>query len=233
MARPYYQHDPSFVVQNTQMAAPQDAERTTTVTVTATVGPELSTMTIGRPWTTATPRVYTTLQRDWQSRGGDTFKVVEIYPPQYGHVVYPACRSHKGAIVGALFGGIAIGLVISTIALCAWRIRRNWRSRRANNRASDEAVRNGSPKESLAPREDILVNIPDAQPLMSGRHGSPKESLAPREDVLVNIPDAQPLMSGRHGSPKESLAPREDVLVSIPEEQPLMSGRPDEGRSGA
>jgi len=191
------------------MAAPQDVERTTTVTVTATVKPELSTMTIGSAWTTATPRVYTTLQHDWRSRGSDSFKVVEVYPPQYRHVVYPACRSHTGAIVGALFGGIAIGLVISTIALCAWRIRRNWRRRRANNRAFDEGIRNGSPK------------------------GSPKESLAPREDILVSIPEEQPLMSGRHGSPKESLAPREDVLVSIPEEQPLMSERPDEGGSRA
>ncbi|KAJ7509602.1 hypothetical protein B0H11DRAFT_2216508 [Mycena galericulata] len=81
---------------------------TTTVTVTATPSPELSTRTIGRPWTTAQPYVYTMTQPYYT-------EVQEVYPLQPAQRAYVRCSKHGGAIAGAFFGGLGLGLVICII----------------------------------------------------------------------------------------------------------------------
>ncbi|KAJ7509601.1 hypothetical protein B0H11DRAFT_1960262 [Mycena galericulata] len=96
-----------------QMFIPQEMAETTTVTVTATPSPELPTRTIGRPWTTATPHVYTMTY--WQP--GYHKQVQEVYPlqPAQRAYYYPQCSKHGGAIAGALSGGLGLGLIICII----------------------------------------------------------------------------------------------------------------------
>jgi hypothetical protein len=99
-----------------------------TVTVTQTPTVPVQTVTLGRPWTTATGSYYTrTLHYPTPS-----VAVFHQYPPQPQLYQQFSCHHDKraGAIAAAFFGGMAAGIVFLVIGMVIWRQRRRVREAR-------------------------------------------------------------------------------------------------------
>jgi hypothetical protein len=95
---------------------PHDAQQkaetvTTTIFMTVTPTTEMSTRTINRPWTTATPNLWTMRQPYYT-------EVQAYYPPQPTILYHRQCSKRGGAIAGSFFGGLGFGLIICVII--AW-----------------------------------------------------------------------------------------------------------------
>jgi hypothetical protein len=98
----------SLPVPNSPQQLAEMVTATTTVTVTATK--PLPTRTIGRPWTTASPRIYTMTQPHYT-------EVQMFYPLQPTSAMYRPCPRRSGAIAGSFFGGLGLGLIILGIVV--------------------------------------------------------------------------------------------------------------------
>lgn len=119
---------------------------TVTVTTTATPTPEpLETITLGSPWTTATPDVYT--QYGYGRNNDRPRYIVESYPrqprpedmPITHYRSYAECRGKKAAAMFFIGFGSAFGLMllITTVVLI-WR----WAKRsRRNGQGVGQAVK--------------------------------------------------------------------------------------------
>ncbi|KAJ7508954.1 hypothetical protein B0H11DRAFT_2184645 [Mycena galericulata] len=146
-----------------QMFIPQEVAETTTVTVTATNPPELPTRTIGRPWTTAQPYVYTMTQQYYT-------QVQEVYPLQPTPRPYVHCSKHAGAITGAFFGGLGLGLIICiivTLVLCM-KIRRLKKIlRRAESNLYAIPAPAGSDKKVATRGVESPAHLVETEPLLT------------------------------------------------------------------
>ncbi|KAJ7599414.1 hypothetical protein C8J56DRAFT_189902 [Mycena floridula] len=91
------------------------AEATVTVTQTVTYESPVitTTQTIGKPWTTAIPNVYTYTQYPGPWDHQQRVIVREFYPeqPRNSPWQYYQCTHQAGLKVGLFFGGVGVGLV--------------------------------------------------------------------------------------------------------------------------
>lgn len=157
---------------------------TVTVTQTYTVTPDVPTPmyteTWGRPWTTATPYIWTkTINAGFPSATGIPARppmLVEVvnYPmqPTYTHCYQPRCRK-AGTVAAAFFGGMGAGVIFLALVMFFRRLRKRVKERRARREglvrlaedaSSDNygvlfATPRGSEEDKVDGRGDIDVSL--------------------------------------------------------------------------
>lgn len=207
--------------------AHRDAPATVTVTQTETVTSEptttpLPTRTVGRPWTTATPYVYTQMRYDYEQMRSVPSAVVAQYPnqPQPYCISYtPRCDNPAGKIAGSFFGGFGAGLLVCAVLMLIRRIRK----RRRVRLLADETF--GGPGSQVRDVEDTPAS--GGLGYLTPRRGSPVTAGKSEEEQLLSsrgfdVDDTTP----RQGSPVGA-----DAVEKSEEEQPFLLGR-SEGYSG-